>query len=122
MLEIGKKYDYGAFQISPIKLYHDVENCGYRLYFDNERVLYATDTATLDGISAVGYDWYFIEANYTEEDLRERIAKKEADGGYIYEYSVPKRHLSKEQCDSFFEKNATEDSKLVYLHQHEGRN
>jgi len=30
--EIGQMYNYGSFSVSPIKLYHDVENCGYRFF------------------------------------------------------------------------------------------
>ena len=47
--DIGKRYDYKVFALSPIKLYHDVPNCGYRLYFGRKRVLYATDTRTMEG-------------------------------------------------------------------------
>ena len=36
--DIGKRYDYKVFALSPIKLYHDVPNCGYRLYFGRKRV------------------------------------------------------------------------------------
>ena len=32
VLEIGKIYNYKAFKVSPVKLYHDVPNCGYRLF------------------------------------------------------------------------------------------
>ena len=62
--DIGKRYDYYIFALSPIKLYHDVPNCGYRLYFGRQRILFATDTRTMEGISAKGYDYIFIEANY----------------------------------------------------------
>ena len=39
ILEIGKKYDYKLFKVVPIKLYHDVEQCGYRVLFDNYKVV-----------------------------------------------------------------------------------
>jgi Cft2 family RNA processing exonuclease len=118
ILEIGKIYDYKAFKVSPIKLYHNVENCGYRLFFDEEKGLYATDTEHLNGIKAKKYDLYLIEANYTEEDLQERIDAKMGTGEYCYELNVANRHLSHEQASQFLLENMGENSKYVFLHEH----
>lgn len=118
VLEVGKIYDYGAFKVSPIKLYHDVKNCGYRLFFDKEKVLYATDTAHLDGITAKNYDLYMIEANYQEDDLQERIQAKQESGQYCYEINVASRHLSHEQASEFLLNNMGSKSDYVFLHQH----
>lgn len=116
--EIGKVYDYKAFKVSPIKLYHDVPQCGYRIFADGKKAMYATDTAHLQGISAKGYDLYLLEANYEQSELQERIRAKEENGGYIYEYNIPDRHLSKEQADEFIFENMGANSKYVYLHEH----
>lgn len=116
--ETDKKYDYGQFSVSPIKLHHDVPNCGYRLYFGSEKAIYITDTSTVEGIKAPDYDLYLVESNYTDEDLQERIAKKEAAGKYAYEKTVPERHLSKKQADNFIYENITSRGEYVYLHQH----
>lgn len=121
VLEIGKKYDYGAFAVSPVKLYHNVANCGYRLYMGAEKLFYATDTNTLDGITAKNYDLYMIEANYEDEEIKQRIAQKEEQGAYIYEYNVLKNHLSKAKCDAFIGENASPNSMFVYMHRHEVR-
>ena len=51
VLQIGTKYDYKLFKIVPIKLYHDVPQCGYRALFDDYKVIYMTDTKTVEGIS-----------------------------------------------------------------------
>lgn len=118
VLEIGKIYDYKAFKVSPIKLYHDVPNCGYRLFFGEKKVIYATDTHTLEGISAKEYDLYLIEANYGNEELQERIKAKLESGQYCYELNVANRHLSKEQADEFLLKNMGIHSNYVYLHGH----
>lgn len=56
VVEAGKTYNYGLFQISPIKLYHDVPNFGYRIFMNNERLIYATDTNSMKGIKAENYD------------------------------------------------------------------
>lgn len=118
VLEIGKIYDYKAFRVSPIKLYHDVPNCGFRLYFGDTKVFYATDTEHLNGIVAKDYDYYFIEANYVTNELEERIRKKAEAGEYSYEMNAAKRHLSKEQADAFLLENAGEHSRYEYLHMH----
>lgn len=116
--EAGKIYDYTAFRVSPVILYHDVKNYGYRLYKGGERAIYATDTSHLQGITAKNYDLYLIEANYDEEELQERIRLKQGTGEYIYENRVINTHLSKDQADAFLLENMSEDSEYVYLHCH----
>lgn len=118
VLEIGKIYDYKAFKVSPIKLYHDVPNCGYRLFFGEKKAIYATDTHTLEGISAKEYDLYLVEANYENEELQGRINAKLESGQYCYELNVANRHLSKEQTDEFLLENMGVHSNYVYLHGH----
>ena len=39
--DIGASYNYKLFKLIPVKLYHDVPNCGYRLFMDNEKLIYA---------------------------------------------------------------------------------
>ena len=121
VLELGKLYDYGEFKVSPIKLYHNVPNCGYRIYMDGERVFYATDTAHLDGIKAKDYDLYMVEANYGEKDIRERIETKRERDMYAYEVTVPGRHLSFEQANEFLLANMGENSGYIFLHEHKER-
>ena len=118
LFKIGKIYDYKLFKISPIKLYHDVPNCGYRLFVGDEKMIYATDTSHLQGISAKGYDLYLIEANYEEEELQKRIDQKIEAGEYAYEFRVRNTHLSKAQADEFIFNNCKEESIYEYLHIH----
>lgn len=114
----GKMYDYRAFRVFPFELHHNVPQIGYKVFFGAEKAIYATDTAHLDGIEAKGFDLYMIEANYTEEDLQERIAAKMGTEEYCYELNVANRHLSKEQADAFLLENMGEGSQYVYLHGH----
>lgn len=118
VLEIGKIYDYKAFKISPIKLYHDVPNCGYRVFVGQEKAIYATDTEHLNGIKAKDYSLYLIEANYTEDDLEQRIIAKTTAGQYCYELNVSNRHLSKEQADEWLLQNMGANGRYEYLHGH----
>jgi len=121
-LEIGRIYDYSTFKVSPVKLYHDVDNAGWRVFQNAEKAIYMTDTVTLEGITAKNYDLYLIEANYITEELEERIRSKEAAGEYVYEYRVRKVHLSKEECDKWLLENIGENSEYVYIHQHKEDN
>lgn len=121
IIEANKVYEYGTFKISPIILYHDVKNYGLRIFIGNEKALYITDTGTVKGIQAKDYQWYFLESNYIEEDLEERIIAKTAAGQYCYELKVADRHLSHEQASEFLLENMGEHSKYVFLHQHQSK-
>ena len=122
LLKVGKIYNYGAFKLSPIKLYHDVDNCGWRIFIGSEKAIYITDTTTVQGITAKDYNLYLIEANYSEPEIQERIKAKEVLGQYIYEYRVLRTHLSKEECDQWLLENIGENSEYVYIHQHKEEN
>jgi phosphoribosyl 1,2-cyclic phosphodiesterase len=121
VLGIGKIYDYKVFKVSPIKLYHNVPNCGYRIFANGEKAIYATDTEHLQGITAKDYDLYMIEANYTDEDLQERINAKLEAGEYSYELNVASRHLSHEQASEWLMENMSAKSEYVFLHGHKDK-
>ena len=108
----------GDLQITAVELTHDVPNCGYKIFIDGEKIFYATDTNNLNGITAPDYDLYMIEANYEDDEIQERIRKKEESGSYAYEYKVLKSHLSKAKCDDFIVRNAGTKSKFIYMHGH----
>lgn len=117
--EIGNKYAYGDdLKVEPILLYHNVEQCGYRVFINGYKTIYMTDTNSVEGISAKDYDYYFVEANYTEENIEERIQAKEVLGMYCYEKDAMLNHLSKEKCDRFLLENMGESSKYEYMHVH----
>lgn len=118
VLQIGTKYDYKAFKIVPVKLYHDVPQCGYRVLFDNYKVFYATDTKTLDGISAKNYDLYLVEGNYDVDEIQERIKQKQKECKFVYEFRAKDNHLSKQQATDFLLNNMGEKSEYVMMHEH----
>ena len=111
----------GECTIVPERLTHNVPNCGYHIWKENESVFYATDTGTIDGIEAKGYDWYFIEANHTQEDIAARAAEKQAAGQYAYEIKAAENHLSQEQALDWLYQNMGPKSQYVFLHGHEER-
>ena len=117
VLQVGKIYDYGAFKVSPIKLYHDVPNLGWRIFLPNgQKIFHATDTVHLEGITAKGYDLYAIEHNYCEEYIQQAIEEARANGEYTHAYGSIKTHLSIQQARAFIDKNRKESSEVLELH------
>ena len=117
--QIGSLYDYGMVKISPIQLYHDVPNCGYRLFFDMMKIIHATDTAHLEGITASEYDVYAIEHNYDEDTVFESIKAIETAGGYAHQRGSINSHLSDQQATEFIWKNkGKKEPLIVRLHEH----
>ena len=117
VLQVGKIYDYGAFKVSPVKLYHDVPNFGWRIFLSNgQKIFHATDTVHLEGITAKGYDLYAIEHNYCEEYIQQAIEEARANGEYTHAYGNINTHLSIQQARAFIEANRKESSEVLELH------
>lgn len=117
VLQVGKIYDYGAFKVSPVKLYHDVPNFGWRIFLPNgQKIFHATDTVHLEGITAKGYDLYAIEHNYCEEYIQQAIEEAHAKGEYTHAYGNINTHLSIQQARAFIETNRKESSEVLELH------
>lgn len=104
--------------ISPEYLVHDVPNCGWHISHGREHLFYATDTGTLDHVTAKDYDLYLIEANHRRAELEDRIAEKQAKGEFAYEFRAARNHLSEEQAIEWLSKNMGPNSRYVFLHQH----
>lgn len=121
VFDIAMQYDYGFCKITPVMLKHNVPNCGYKLHFPNAKVLYATDTNSMNGITAPDYDLYLVEANYDDDEIKERIADKKANGEYPYELHVLQNHLSVKKCNDFLYANMGPNSVYVYMHGHVDR-
>jgi phosphoribosyl 1,2-cyclic phosphodiesterase len=119
----GHKYKIGnELIIEPVMLYHNVDNCGYKIEYKNKLLFYATDTYSLEGIKAIGFDLYMVEANYTDDEIKERIEAKIEAHQYIYEYQAMENHMSKERIDEWLLENMNENSEVIYLHQHRREN
>lgn len=120
-------YGDGTVNIKPESIPHDVPNCCYHIkiwtpedigFGRFDWLFYATDTGTLDYIEAKNYDYYLIEANHTKAEIEARIAEKQAQGEFAYEYRAAQNHLSQEQAMDWLARNAGANSKYVFLHQH----
>ena len=103
----------------PIDTYHDVPNTSYKIDFKPITVYYATDTCKLDYLDCLrGLSYYFVENNYSNEELEKRIKEKEERGEFAYEYRVRNTHLPAEEVNSFLIEMMTNNSQFVYCHQH----
>jgi len=115
--EAGKMYDYGQFKISPVILYHDTPNFGYRIFKGDKKIIHATDSYTLEGISAKNYDVYALEANYDEETVFDIISEQRMRGEYAHGEGSMNSHLSRQQAQNFVLQNAGNNYEFVMLHQ-----
>lgn len=97
---------------------HDVQNCCWHIEINGEKVFYATDTGSLEGIEAKDYDLYLVEANRSREELDETIREKQRNDEYVYEWRVVGTHLFEEQAREFLANNMGPDSQYMFLHQH----
>lgn len=118
ILEDGKRYDYGLFQVEPVSLYHDVPNFGLKIFIGGEKAIYIVDTGYIDHIEAKNYNLYMIESNHGEEEIATRISEKHSRGEFAYESRAARNHLSREQAMNWLVKNAGPESRYVLLHQH----
>ena len=114
-------YEFNAFRCKLNLIPHDVPNVAIHLQIDNEKLLYATDTSSLENINAKNYNYYLIEGNYKEKELEERKERKLLNGEFVIEDRIANSHLSYEQCLDFFMKNANDSSVLEVMHKHTQR-
>lgn len=119
VLDLNKKYDLGKYIIQLVPAIHDVENCGYKIIIkkDNYKIFHITDTSNLQGIEAKNYNFFSIEANYSEELLKKHIEECEDENMLYYLNRVPYTHLSQEQANNFLIENMGDNSKYEYIHQ-----
>ena len=105
--------------VTTFDLQHDVLNCGYKLFINDKKYFYATDTRSLENIEAKDYDMYFVEGNYEDKnELEERKQKHIEKGEYYYEDRVEKTHLSQVQATEWLMKNMGSNSKYIFMHEH----
>ena len=121
VLDAGHAYRFGFGTVIPIPLVHNVPNQGYKLHLPGGKMIYATDTGSLNGITARDYDLYLVEANYEDEEIAERIRRKQKAGEYAHELRAMHNHLSKKRCDDWIFSNIGPAGEYIYMHQHRAR-
>jgi phosphoribosyl 1,2-cyclic phosphodiesterase len=114
IVEFGKVYELGEYKISPVMAYHDVENAGYRIMKEGWKHLHITDTFTLDGIEAVGYQSASIECNHHYETAIELIEKAKEEGEFSHLKGALNSHLAVHKTIEFCKENGI--GKLYPIH------
>jgi phosphoribosyl 1,2-cyclic phosphodiesterase len=114
VVEAGKVYSFGSYKVSPVKAYHDVPNCGYRIMQGIHKHLHITDTATLDGISAKGYDSASIECNHCEVKASKLIQEAIQKGEFTHLEGAMNSHLSVQKAIKFCNENGIKQ--LIPVH------
>lgn len=119
VIQLDQAVSYeGIAAIMPQKLVHDVPNCCWHIFTKSGSLFYATDTGTLDGIEAKGYDLYLVEANHKKAEIEERFRQKRDWGYYSYEIRAAENHLSEEQAQDWLTENMSQKSEWIPMHQH----
>jgi glyoxylase-like metal-dependent hydrolase (beta-lactamase superfamily II) len=113
----GYRFETDDYTFFPFECLHDVLCYGFVFEIDGQRIIYCTDTATMENAPDGPYDYFFIESNHDEKKLEK--ARNEYKGSYN-PYLSGKRHLSTQAAKTFyFLHRRNLDSKFIELHKSE---
>ena len=116
LLDEYKWYSLGVLKVSLEPLEHDTSNYALKCEYKGKKMIYIVDTASVEHISARGYDLFLIENNYREDILQKHILECDDKNKLYYLDRVPRTHLSNEQANSFLIENMGTDSEYCYIH------
>lgn len=100
--------------VTPFECVHNVVTTGYTWKVENQEIIYATDTSSLEHAPEKQYDFFFIESNHDEKKVQEIM--KDAGTGYNPAFDSL-RHLSTQKAKGFYYTHRkNKDSPLIELH------
>lgn len=118
IINAGFPMDIDNYTFEAFECVHDVVTYGYTWAFNDNEIIYATDTNSLENAPERKYDYLFLESNYDVEKL-ELARGKRSKYGYD-PYISGLRHLSTKDCKTFYYLNRrNKESKLIELHMSE---
>lgn len=120
-LKENTDYDLGLFKMKLLPLVHDVLNSACIIEINGKKLIYITDTNSVEHIQAKNFDTILIEANYDNEEELDRLIQQDYNKGLAYSHyeRVRKTHLSKEKAVKFLEENMGENSVCELIHRHQ---
>lgn len=118
IINAGFPMDIDNYTFEAFECVHDVVTYGYTWAFNDNEIIYATDTNSLENAPERKYDYLFLESNYDVEKL-ELARGKRSKYGYD-PYISGLRHLSTKDCKTFYYLNRRDkNSELIELHMSE---
>jgi Metal-dependent hydrolases of the beta-lactamase superfamily I len=112
-VESEKQFKIGGFTILPFKLEHDVYNLGYLIQHEElGKLLFLTDTYYCK-YNFSGLNHILIEANYSEEILKENIENEVVPVGLAAR--VTKSHFSLDNVKGFLKATDLKEVKEIVL-------
>lgn len=118
IINAGFPMDIDNYTFEAFECVHDVVTYGYTWSFNDNEIIYATDTNSLENAPERKYDYLFLESNYDVEKL-ELARGKRSKYGYD-PYISGLRHLSTKDCKTFYYLNRRDkNSELIELHMSE---
>lgn len=120
-LKQNREYTIGKTLIVKLQeLKHDVLNSACELRYKGKKLIYITDTGSVDNIVAKGFDNYLIEANYKSEEELDKLIQRDYDEGKEFSHyeRVRETHLSEEKAIEFLKKNMKDYSEFEFIHKH----
>lgn len=118
IINAGFPMDIDNYTFEAFECVHDVVTYGYTWSFNDNEIIYATDTNSLENAPERKYDYLFLESNYDVEKL-ELARGKRSKYGYD-PYISGLRHLSTKDCKTFYYLNRRDkSSELIELHMSE---
>ncbi|PTL05569.1 hypothetical protein [Staphylococcus haemolyticus] len=118
IINAGFPMDIDNYTFEAFECVHDVVTYGYTWSFNNNEIIYATDTNSLENAPIKKYDYLFLESNYDVEKLEQARGKRSKYGYDPYVSGL--RHLSTKDCKTFYYLNRRDkESKLIELHMSE---
>lgn len=98
----------------PFECEHDVLTYGFTFECDGKKVIYCTDTSSMEKAPDGQFDYFFIESNHDEEKLE--AARGQKKGGYD-PFLSGKRHLSTQKAKAFFYmRRRSNQAEFIELH------
>jgi ribonuclease BN (tRNA processing enzyme) len=102
------------YVFTPFECFHDVLTYGYTWEAEGKKIIYATDTSSLENAPPGPFDYFFIESNHDEQKLKQ--AQNDYKGSYS-PFLSGKRHLSTQAAKAFYYMNRSSlDAELIELH------
>lgn len=108
-------FEEAGWKITPFPCLHDVPTQGFVLEKDDLKIIYATDTSTLEFAPNMKFDYFFVESNHDESKVD--LIKSNSKYGYDA-WQGAMRHLSTQKAKAYYYIHRKDkDSKWIELHQ-----